>query len=163
MAPNFVLEPFDTAGWHARQRAVYANWRALPRRRGPLPARADFDPFAVPEALGWMWLHEIERAPLRLRCRLFGTLLAKCVGVDITGEYLDMRPLSDAARPIDKARIAATALEGKPSWARTPPILKHGEIWSEVESLMLPFAADGTTPDMVLGVSTYYRADGEVV
>jgi hypothetical protein len=163
MAPNFGLEPFDTAAWHARQRAIYANWRALPRRRGPLPARADFDPFAVPEALGWLWLNDIEREPFRLRCRLFGTLLAKCVGVDITGEYLDTRAIADPKRPVDMERLRATALDGKPSWARTPPIMKHGGVWAEVETLMLPFAADGTVPDMMLGVSTYYRADGEVV
>lgn len=163
MAPSFDLEPFDLSRWHPRQRAIYAAWRGLARPRGPLPARDAFDPFVVPEALGWIWLHDIEREPLRLRCRLFGTLLAKCVGVDITGEYLDMRPLSDPGRPLERARLEATALAGKPTWARTPPILKHGEVWSEVESLMLPLASDGVTPDMMLGVSTYYRVDGEVV
>ncbi|MCM0021147.1 MAG: PAS domain-containing protein [Tagaea sp.] len=163
MAASYVLEPFDTSAWHARQRAVYELWRALPRPRGPLPSRADFDPFAVPDALGWIWLHDIERDPFRLRCRLFGTLLAKCVGVDITGEYLDTRPLADAQRPLDLERLRATALDGKPSWARTAPMLKHGGVWAEVESLMLPFAADGRTPDIMLGVSTYYRFDGTVV
>jgi hypothetical protein len=163
MAPSYILEPFDVAAWHSRQRAVYAAWRALPRPRGPLPTRADFDPFEIPDALGWIWLHDIEREPFHLRCRLFGTLLARCVGVDITGEYLDTRPLAEPDRPLDLERLRATALDGKPTWARTRPILKHGELWSEVESLMLPLAADGRTPDVMLGVSTYYRSDGSVV
>ena len=163
MTLNYRLEPFDMSDWHARQRAVYEVWRALPRPRGPLPARGDFDPFAVPDALGWIWLHDIERDPFHLRCRLFGTRLAQCVGVDITGEYLDTRPLANPKRPLDFERLRATALDGKPTWARTPPLLKHGGVWHEVESLMLPFAADGRTPDVMLGVSTYYRADGEAV
>jgi hypothetical protein len=163
MPAAFTREPFETSRWHARQRAVYAVWRALPRLDGPLPARADFDPFRVPEALGWMWLHDIEREPFRLRCRLFGTSLGMLVGVDITGQYLDARPLSDPKRPLDMERLEATGLRGEPTYARTPPVLKHGDLWAEVESLMLPFAADGRTPDMMLGVSTYYRADGSVV
>ncbi len=163
MAPGFVLEPFDTSGWHSRQRAMYDSWRALPRRGGPLPSRGDFDPFAVPCALGWIWLNDIEREPFRLRCRLFGTLLAACVGSDITGQYIDTLQATDAKRPVHYDRLRATALDGKPSWARTPPLLKHGEVWAEVESLMLPFAADGHTPDVMLGVSTYYRVDGSVV
>ncbi|MFY7779934.1 MAG: PAS domain-containing protein [Tagaea sp.] len=160
---DYRLEPFDTATWHARPRAVYAHWRGLPRTNGPLPARGSFDAFAVPGALGWLWLHDVERAPFRLRSRLFGSLLAQCVGTDITGEYLDARPLVDAGRPLDIDRLRASAIDGRPTWTRKGLELAHGQSWAEVESLILPFAADGHTPDMVLGVSTYYRSDGSVV
>jgi hypothetical protein len=160
---EFTLEPFDQTCWHQRQKAVYAAWCGLPRARGNIPARHDFDPFAVPEALGWIWLHDIRRSPLGFHCRLFGTLLANAVGVDIQGRWLEDTPLADPARPLDWARMRMTALDGRPSWARTRPILRPGDIWSEVESLLLPFASDGRTPDILMGVSTYYRRDGTPV
>jgi len=160
---DYSIEPFDMSGWHRRQRALYAHWRGLPRGGKRLPARAAFDPFEIPETLGWLWLVDVHRAPFRLRCRLFGTLLARAVHEDITGQWMDERPLSDPQRPTNAARLRATALDGRATHARTPPILKHGEIWSSVESLLLPFATDGETPDIVLGVTTYYRADGSAV
>jgi hypothetical protein len=160
---DFTVEPFDTELWHPRTRSVYAHWQGLPRPHGRLPVRAAFDAFAVPAALGWIWMHDIEREPFRLRCRLFGTRIAASVGVDITGQYLQDRPLSDPQRPLDATRLRLTAIDGLATWARTPPILHHGDIWSEVESLMVPFADDGEHPDILLGVSVYYRFDGSDV
>jgi hypothetical protein len=160
---GFSLEPFDTARWHARTRCVYEYWRSLERPQVRLPARAAFDAFEVPKALGWIWLNDIEREPFRLRCRLFGTRLAATVGVDITGQYLDQRPLSDPQRKLDYVRLRATAIDGLATWTRCPPILRHGDIWSEVESLMLPLANDGEHPDILLGVSVFYRFDGSDV
>ena len=160
---DFTVEPFDTERWHPRTRCVYEYWCGLKPPHARLPARAAFDAFAVPAALGWIWMHDIERVPLRLHCRLFGTRLAAVVGVDITGQYLDQRPLSDPQRPLDETRLRKTAIDGVPTWARTPPILRHGDTWSEVESLMLPFAEDGEHPDILLGVSVYYRFDGSDV
>lgn len=160
---GYRIEPFATDAWHPRTRAVYDHWRGLPRPRGPLPARGSFDAFAIPGALGWLWLLDVERAPFRLRCRLFGSLLVQGIGADITGEYLDALPLADPRRPLDADRLRASALDGKPTWARTPPYLGLRQIWSEVECLILPLAADGRSPDVLLGVSTYYRHDGAAV
>lgn len=70
---------------------------------------------------------------------------------------------SDPQRPLDATRLRLTAIDGLATWARTPPILHHGDIWSEVESLMVPFADDGEHPDILLGVSVYYRFDGSDV
>ena len=160
---GFTVEPFDTARWHPRTRGVYQYWRHLQHPHARLPTRAAFDAFAVPEALGWIRMHDIERDPFGLRCRLFGTRVAAAVGVDITGQNLLERPLSDSQRPLDEARLRTTAIDGLATWARTPPILRHGDIWSEVESLMLPLADDGERPDILLGVSVYYRFDGSAV
>jgi hypothetical protein len=163
VSADFSSEPFDTSSWHPRARLLYAYWQTLERHGRRLPARAAFDPLDIVPALGWVWMHDIERAPFRLKCRLFGTLVAAAVGVDITGLYLQSRPLSSDQRPLDETRLRLTALDGVPTHARTPPLLKHGDIWQSVESLMLPLAADGQTPDILLGVSVYYRADGSVV
>jgi len=160
---EFSFEPFDTDAWHPRVRMFYACWQGLPRGAGRLPARAAFDPLDIPATLGWIWMHDIERAPFRLRCRLFGTRVAAAVGADITGQYLQSRPLSDPRRPLDDMRLRASALDGRPTYARTAPILKHGDVWQAVESLMLPFADDGHTPNILAGISTYYRADGSAV
>jgi hypothetical protein len=161
--PQFTTEPFDTKAWHPRVRGVYEYWRQLQQPSGRLPAHTAFDPLKLPEASGWMWLHDIHTPPLRLQCRRFGADLAALVGVDITGQWLDLRPLADPQRPLDAARLHKTAIEGRATWARMPPLLRHGDVWAEVESLMLPLAQDGERPDIMLGVSVYYRADGSAL
>jgi hypothetical protein len=61
-----------------------------------------------------------------------------------------------------KYRLHATANDA-PTHARTAPVLRYGNIWQSVKSLPVPFAADGKTPDILIGVSASYRADGSVV
>jgi hypothetical protein len=161
---DFDVEPFlDLSRWNVRQRDVYATWRSLSRNGRRLPARSTFDPLAIPSALGWLWLHDVQREPLRFHCRLFGTEVAKATGIDITGRWLDDTPLADPSRPLDLERLRRTAIDGFPTWARTRSTFQAGDAWPTVESLIVPFASDGETPDIVMGVSTYYRTNGAVL
>jgi hypothetical protein len=41
-------------------------------------------------------------------------------------------------------RLRAIAIYGTPTDARTAPVLRYRNIWQSVESLLLPFAADGS-------------------
>jgi hypothetical protein len=162
-AAPFDVEPFAPGAMHARLDALYRHWLALPRPAGPLPARADFDPFAVPEAVGSIWMLDIQREPFRLRYRLQGTRIVDAVGRDETGRWLDELVLADRSRPVDMARLRESALAGHATHARTRPLLAAGSGWSAVESVMLPLAADGRTPDILLCASVYFAADGSAV
>lgn len=156
-------EPFSTQGWHPRLVELYGYWRALPRGGQKLAPRAAFDAFEVPRMLGSLWLLDIERDPLRLRYRLFGTHIALAIGSDLTGTYLNDVPMSEPGRKTLFARMAVSIDGGFATHARTAPILKHAEYWSEVEVLVMPFASDGRTPDMLLCGSIFYRLDGSVL
>ncbi len=66
-------------------------WASLPRR-DLVPARADFDPIAVPRLLPTFVIHELI-APDDIRIRLAGTAIREHYGVEITGRnYLDFVP-----------------------------------------------------------------------
>jgi hypothetical protein len=161
-APH-AIEPFAPGTLHARLDALYRYWLALPRPAGPLPTRAAFDPFAVREAIGSIWMLDIQREPFRLRYRLQGTRIVDAVGRDETGRWLDELVVADRSRPVDAARLRESALDGLATHARTRPLLAAGSGWSAVESLMLPLAADGRTPDILLCASVYFGADGSAV
>jgi len=155
-------EPFSTQGWHPRLVALLECWRALPRGGKRLAPRAAFDAFQIPRMLGSLWLLDIERDPLRLRYRLFGTHIVLAIGADLTGTYLNDMPMSEAGRRTLFARLAVSTEGGLATHARAAPILKHSENWHEIETLMLPFADDGRTPDILLCGSIFYRLDGSV-
>jgi len=162
-AAPFAVEPFAPGVLHARLDALYRYWLALPRAAGPLPARADFDPFAVPEAVGSIWMLDVQREPFRLRYRLQGTRIVEAVGRDETGRWLDELVLADRSRPVDTARLRESAFGGRATHARTRPLLAAGSGWSAVESLVMQLAADGRTPDILLCASVYFAADGSAV
>lgn len=69
--------------------AIFADyWASLPRP-DLVPARADFDPVAVPAILPTFVIHELH-APSDIRIRLAGTEIREHYGVEITGlNYLD--------------------------------------------------------------------------
>ena len=159
---DWQTSPTSTEGWEPRLAELYGLWLALPRAGKRLPPRAAFDPFEVPKMLGSMWMLDIEREPRRFRYRLFGTHIASAVGEDLTGRHLDQVPMAEAQRADLFRRIEVSATDGLATRARTSPIIRHAEKWSEVESLVLPFAADGETPDILLVGSAFFRLDGSV-
>ena len=51
----------------------------------------------------------------------------------------------------------------EPYWYRGPPRAFHNRDIAELEYLILPLAADGTTTDMLLGLVTFYAHDGTMI
>lgn len=160
MPDAWQTEPFSMQDWNPRLVGLYDYWRSLPRAGRKLPPRAAFDAFAFPSMLGSLWLLDIEREPLRLRYRLFGTHIVLAIGSDVTGAYLDEMPMSEAGRATLFARMAVSIDQRLATHARARPILNHSENWAEIETLILPFARDGETPDILLCGSIFYRLDG---
>jgi hypothetical protein len=46
------------------------------------------------------------------------------------------------------------------SWRRGPPEMADSQKVSALENIVLPLARDGTTVDMLLGATVFYRLDG---
>jgi hypothetical protein len=157
----FELEPFDLDRLHPRIRALYEHWKALPREAGgELPARKSFDPMRVHRLLPGIWLLDVVRAPaFRLRFRLVGTKITTVMGFEPTGKWLDeARPRALTPGYLD--RYKATVETGRASWRRGPPIFDETPAWREIESICLPFAANGRDVDILMCKSVYYGADG---
>lgn len=119
-----------------------------------LPGRRDFDPIAVPAALGNLVLTQVERDPYRFRVRLMGTAVVAAMGADFTGRYLDEALPGVQDTLIHKDRVAV-AESGLPSYhfgrSSTPFRLD----FAPIERIYLPLAADGTTVDQILAMTIY--------
>ncbi len=143
--------------WHERHRALFDYWRSI-APEGRLPARAHFDPAAVPKLLPYLSLYDIEHTPrLRLRFRLAGTALRQWTGLELTGRYTD--EISDVSALMERLAPAIAAGEGL--WRRWPRLVQVSDSYSFMEALLLPLADDGRHVDMLLGLYLAYDVNGQ--
>jgi hypothetical protein len=146
--------PLDTQHWDKRVRALYEYWRAIHQPTG-LPGRQHFDPLKIPTLLPWLWLVDIHRDPLRFKFRLYGTQHILPSGGDHTGKWIDEAYANFTASDVypdyvDVAEKAAVSYrKGRASY--------HAPDYKELERVMLPLAADGSTVDMILAITVYFR------
>jgi hypothetical protein len=140
---------------HARTRRVYDYWKSIHPASG-IPGRQHLDPMALRDLLPGIWLVDVAQDPFRLRYRLVGTEVVEAMGRDVTGQWLDeAHPhlASDDAYWQRSRDIVASKI---PSWRRGPPHLWKHETYSIVENLIMPFAADAATVDMLCIFSVFY-------
>jgi hypothetical protein len=131
-----------------------AYWNGIRPAPDLLPGRRHFDPLDIHKLMPHVWLIDVLRdpddaaAPLRFRCRLYGTGLVTAFGQDLTGRDLEEPDIGFAgsAAEADFRRIAA---EGIGLWWRGPIAMRKRRHVSAVEVVMLPMAADGRTVDLV--------------
>ncbi|MCM0019103.1 MAG: PAS domain-containing protein [Tagaea sp.] len=134
-----------------RVRELHAHWESLRPAPDLLPGRAHFDPVRVPHLLPNIWLLDIVGPPPRFRYRLIGT------GLDIdrlagaTGRFMDEVSPDFPGSPTFADYLAVA--RGAISWRRGPPAFRFMEAWRVIKRLMLPLAADGRTPDMMLNIT----------
>jgi hypothetical protein len=134
--------------------ALYADWDS--RRRGrEFPARRDFDPCDLKYILGCLNLVDALREPLRFRYRVFGTEIARRLGLEMTGRMVDDYPVPEH-RALIQRRYAETIA------SRLPTVTLHDrrsldEQMHHYESLILPLSGDGTEIDMLMTGFTFAR------
>lgn len=146
-------------GAHERVHRFFAYWRSL-HRDGQLPGRQHVDPLAIPDLLPGAWLLDVQREPFRLRYRLVGTRVVEAIGREVTGQWLDEAHPDIGRDPRYLARSRAVVETGTPSWRRGPPNLWRHEVYSMIENLIVPFAADGKTIDMLMTLTVFFTHDG---
>jgi hypothetical protein len=128
-------------------RRLRDDWVA--RRNGrAVPARADFDVLDLKYVIGKLVLFDVAYDPLRYRCRLHGTAIARRVGYDMTGKTIEQIP-----SPTLQAKILghfARVIETRVPIAemRERETLEDGTVDCEV--LVLPLSGDGNVIDMLM-------------
>jgi len=149
----------DRSLWHPRCRAFHDHVLSI-TPAGRLPSRTQLDPTRIPALLPRLWIVEVEREPIRLRLRLMGTKVVEALRRDSTGQYFD--DAFPQARPEEYFdRYLFMILERAGTWRRGAAFVDPGPGWSEVETVIMPFASDGETVDRLYACSVYYRASGE--
>jgi hypothetical protein len=124
-------------------------WRSKLRSDGGLPAHADIEPAEMPAFLPYLFLVDVEPAPLRYLYRLVGVTIVEWAGNDITGLYLDQAYPDAAGRGIE-AEYRAVVESGLPRYQ------EFKSIWPNREHrfygrIVLPLARDGVHVDVLLG------------
>jgi hypothetical protein len=140
-----------------RIRQLHEYWLALHPAPGLLPGRQHFDPADIPGLLPFVWLADVQRAPLRFRYRLLGTEHLRVFGRDYTGRWLDEAHPQFEASPGHPQYLAAVE-QGLVGYRRghtlfAPTLPRE---YRSIERLLLPLARDGGTVDMLLAMSLYH-------
>ena len=143
----------------ARVRHLYDHWIGLHPAPGLLPGRQHFDPVALPVALlPFLWLADVQRAPLRFRYRLLGTEHVRVLGRDHTGRWID-EAHPDFLGSTAYAQFVAAAERGEPGYRRGHTLIIMPEDYRSMERLILPLARNGRDVDMLLAISVYHREE----
>lgn len=140
----------------ARVLELYHYWRNIHPAGGGLPGRQHVDPLAIPGLLPFVWLADVQRAPLRFRYRLLGTEHAHVFGRDYTGCWLDEVHVGFDTAPAYHQYVEA-AERGRVVYRRGHTLVMLPKDYRSIERLLLPLARDGRTVDMLLAISLYKR------
>jgi len=142
--------------WHSKIREMFAYWQSIRPVAGGLPGRRHFEPLAVPALLPNIRLIDIRREPLRLRYRLVGTRIVEAHGYDMTGQWLDeAHPEFRDDTPL-RCEYMSVIEERRPSYRRGKPVFGvNAEKYTATERILLPFAEDGQTVDILLAMTVF--------
>lgn len=124
-----------------------AYWQSK-RNDDRLPARADIDPLDIPALLPQVILLDVRRAPWDFRFRLIGTNVVHHLANDWTGSWMsEIEHMASPSRIFDSCVEVASS--GRPLRSETPYVGPHRH-YVRAEDVILPLAADGSSPDMLL-------------
>lgn len=147
LVPGAVLPPCDP-----RRGELYAYWRSIRPAADLLPGRRHFSPTDIPRLLSWIWLVDVERAPLRFKYRLVGTVHVEAAHSDPTGSWYDEvhpRFVTSTAYP----QFAAAAEHAQLAFYHGPPVYVIDAKYKTIERLILPMAQNGRDVDMLLAIT----------
>jgi hypothetical protein len=102
-------------------------------------------------------------SPLRFRYRLLGTRLDAMIGKSLVGQWLDQAYAREPGGGAIIGQYVRVAQTREPAWRRGPPHVGSDARCHEIEALRLPFASDGNTVDMILGLTMYFDAEQKPV
>lgn len=130
-----------------------AYWERL-RAGRPMPSRSDIDPASIKPLLPFILISDVIQAPLRVRYRLVGTVVAQRSRQDFTGRYLDdlhFGSSEDWHGLYQKLLIRKTPIFGQ----CLMPLWQDQEPTSPYEYGAFPLSGDGTAIDGVIGLEDY--------
>ena len=152
----------DRSGWHPMVRRFYDYWLSV-APAGCLPGRQHIRPEDIVPLLPRVWMLDIYREPLRFRFRLAGTDIVHSVNCELTGRWLDEVQPELVATPMAFDRYRLVAEVGRPTWRHGPIYWTRDASHREVETCMVPLAADGVSVDKIFGVSVAFDINGREI
>lgn len=133
-------------------RPLYLYWVEA-RGEKLMPSRADIDPVSIPrELLPNIVLVDVLSEPMRFRYRVMGTAVARMLGDDWTGRFVDEIPNIQGSV---QRQYAQTATIGTPTVNLNeydrydPSLMQHKMV--RYERLLLPLAERGGPVNMLFG------------
>jgi hypothetical protein len=145
--------------------ALARHWQSTRPSAGGLPMHQHFAASGVGALLPWVWLFEVHRPDFRFRYRrldhelafryrYLGPAHAAAMGRENTGRWVnEVRPRLRAEPGYDL--FIAAAEQGRVGYYKGPPTYPVGQSYAGIERLILPLARDGSTVDMLLGITVY--------
>jgi hypothetical protein len=131
---------------HPRSLALYEYWNRC-RGAHKMPARADFDPLAVPQLMRYLSLLDVLPGEPRFRNRLVGTGIVEYFGRDPTGWPVDEAAYGPAtADVVAFYSRAASGIAVRALWAGRLTSKYSGRF----ETICLPLGKDHVAADMLL-------------
>ena len=158
----FVDENLDRSGWHPLIQDMYAYWQLI-APAGGLPGRQHFDPLHISPLMSRVWMLDVVRPEMRFRYRLAGTREVQTLGLDPTGKWFDEVHPAFLRNPGIAERYLRTVEAGVPTYRHGNVMFVHDKYHQLVQNLVLPFAKDGRTVDMLMILSVLFRSNGTVV
>src|SRR5580704_515333 len=125
--------------WHPLAQQFYEYWLAA-APPGLLPGRQHILPELMIPFLSRLWLLDVHRDPLRFRCRLVGSDMARSLGRDVTGKWLDETHPQSVNNPSSRQRFRIVVELARPTWRRGPPRWWREPEYRTVESCLVPLA-----------------------
>jgi hypothetical protein len=141
-------------------RHVLAHWTALVA--GPrLPGYQQMDPVDLRPALGYVMLLDLVEGGRDFRYRLFGSLIGRVSGFDMTGKLLSEHPASAYVTEFSLAVGRAAVQRREPVYTRRRPVgAQDTSLW---ERLVLPLVDEEDKVVRLMVVSTPLDRDGTLI
>lgn len=155
----YVDDTTDRTFWHSDVVRFYDYWREI-TPQGQLPGRQHFDPLDIALIMPRIWMLDVVRPGPRFRYRLAGTMEVETMGMDPTGCWLDEVHEAYRTRPDIASRYMAAVETGRPTYRFGRVAFVYNREHRYVQNLILPFAADGVTVDLLMILSIMYHSDG---
>jgi hypothetical protein len=147
--------------WHPKLQRLYEYWAAIRPGGRRLPGRQHLDPADIPrDLLPFIWMLDIQREPFRIRYRLIGTKIVAGMGRNPTGMWVDEAHPHVLDRPEFFSRFQKVVKTGIPSRRSGIPTIWLSDAYL-FENLVLPFAADGENPDMLVILTVMFFQTGK--
>lgn len=138
-----------------RLEELHRYWLSIKPGRALLPGRQHINPCDMPRGLlPWIWLVDVQRAPLRFSYRLAGTGYVDAKERDTTGQFLD-DAYADFALSVAYPQFASGVEAQRLSYHAGPPIYHVKKDYDWAERLMMPLARNGRDVDMLLAVTLF--------
>jgi hypothetical protein len=144
----------------AKLDALHEYWLSI-RAGRRMPARADVDPVQIPRhLLANILLIEVSYDPLRFYYRVMGTAIAKMLGEDWTGKFVDE---IEAANKNILQQYIDVAESAEPSiyfnqYPKFDKLLGHNRML-DYERLLMPLSDDDQTVHYLLGATILTPAE----